>query len=117
MPGMLQPQRVVTWLPDDAGVMVSSTSLLSRKVNTMTLAVTRAQWDAWQGGEHIQNAMPHLSPSEREFLLSGATPEEWDAEFGECEVCGATDPSECNFWPPDPSVKCKWPRAAEPADE
>tara|TARA_R100001126_G_C4844936_1_gene158907 strand:- start:360 stop:554 length:195 start_codon:yes stop_codon:yes gene_type:complete len=46
--------------------------------NTMLLPVTNEQIDRWQNGELIQNVFPHLSPSEREFLISGVTPEEWD---------------------------------------
>lgn len=29
------------------------------------------QWEAWQSGELIQNAMPELTPTEREQLISG----------------------------------------------
>tara|TARA_R100000700_G_scaffold41284_1_gene61357 strand:+ start:12333 stop:12527 length:195 start_codon:yes stop_codon:yes gene_type:complete len=46
--------------------------------NTMLLPVTNEQIERWQDGELIQNVFPHLSPSEREFLISGVTPEEWD---------------------------------------
>lgn len=30
--------------------------------------------EAWQSGELIQNAMPNLSPTEREQLISGLCP-------------------------------------------
>jgi len=33
------------------------------------------------GGELIQKAMPHLSDSEREFIISGSTDDEWDEAF------------------------------------
>lgn len=82
MPGMIQPERIVTWLSDDI-VTVAVKSLFSGNVSNMTLFVTREQWDAWQAGTHIQHAMPNLSPAEREFLLTGATPEEWNAAFPE----------------------------------
>jgi hypothetical protein len=29
----------------------------------------------------IQDAFPHLTPSQREFILTGISPEEWDATF------------------------------------
>ncbi len=32
---------------------------------------------AWRDGALIQNAFPTLSADEREFLLTGCTPEEW----------------------------------------
>jgi len=43
----------------------------------MVLNITMDQYDAWQGGELIQNAMPNLTADEREFLMTGITPEEW----------------------------------------
>ena len=38
-------------------------------------------WD--KGGTNIQDALPYLSPEEREFLLSGITPEEWKFFFSD----------------------------------
>ena len=33
----------------------------------------------WENGEGlVQNVFPNLTPDEREFLITGATPEEWD---------------------------------------
>ncbi len=76
MPGLLQPTRTVTWLSPDT-VTISAKSLITGNWSTRTLTMTRAQWQRWQDGEYIQRAMPHLSASDREFLLSGATDEEW----------------------------------------
>ena len=36
-------------------------------------------------GKHIQEVFPELSPDDREFLISGITPEEWTEAFGEDE--------------------------------
>jgi hypothetical protein len=36
-------------------------------------------------GELIQNAMPHLSADDREFVKTGITGEEWDQLFGGAE--------------------------------
>ena len=59
-------------------------SLITGKIHEMDLPITEDDLLAWESsGELIQRAFPHLSPDQREFLLSGATPEEWDAEFGE----------------------------------
>lgn len=38
-----------------------------------------------QGNEHIQNIVPHLSPEDREFLITGITPEEWKELFDTVE--------------------------------
>lgn len=39
----------------------------------------------WQGGEHIQTALPMLTTNERELLLSGTHPDCWDEMFPEEE--------------------------------
>ena len=51
-------------------------------IHTMDLPVTQEQIDSWENGELIQNAMPHLDLYQREFLISGSIPEEWDEVFG-----------------------------------
>ena len=37
-------------------------------------------------GKLIQEAFPELNVDQREFLLTGATPEEWEEIFGEAEA-------------------------------
>lgn len=48
----------------------------------MNLDVTAEQIAAWQAGGLIQNVMPHLTPDEREFLITGITADEWAKNFG-----------------------------------
>jgi len=38
---------------------------------------------AWKGGLLIQQAFPTLSADDREFILTGHTPEDWEDMFGE----------------------------------
>jgi len=59
-------------------------SALTDRVSSMMIAVSYAQVMAWEeGGELIQNALPsHLTADEREFLMTGITPEEW------ADLCG-----------------------------
>ena len=59
------------------------TSMLSGNTNIREINVTEEQISAWEGGELIQNAMPNLSASDREFIKTGITDEEWDAACGE----------------------------------
>ena len=47
--------------------------------------VTPAGLESWQAGELIQRAMPELSASEREQLMTGIHGECWDQVFGEAE--------------------------------
>ena len=37
--------------------------------------------EEWQNGSLVQVAFPYLSPDEREFLITGLTPSEWDEMF------------------------------------
>jgi len=55
-------------------------SALTNKVSSMMIDVSYAQVMAWEeGGELIQNALPsHLTADEREFLMTGITPAEWN---------------------------------------
>ena len=64
-------------------MMITKKSMFSGTAHTWNLPVTREQLDRWEGGELIQNVFPFLSIVEREFLMTGATPAEWDHEFGE----------------------------------
>jgi len=63
-------------------MMITKKSMFSGQAHTMDLPVTRAQLDRWQGGELIQDVFPFLSRSEREFIVTGTTQDEWDQEFG-----------------------------------
>lgn len=44
--------------------------------------VNRADYYRWRDGELIQNAMPDLSPTEREQLISNLCPECQEIIFG-----------------------------------
>ena len=60
---------------------VIRTSPFSGNTNVMEIDVTQEQLSSWENGTLIQNAMPHLTPDEREFIKTGITPEEWDSAF------------------------------------
>lgn len=53
-------------------------SPLTGKENEMDLPITEEQMSSWRNGIMIQVAMPHLTPAQREFLISGSTQEDWD---------------------------------------
>lgn len=48
----------------------------------MELPVTNEMLNRWVKGELIQNVMPHLSPMQREFLISGMSEAEQTKFFG-----------------------------------
>ena len=58
---------------------VTKFSIVSGRDNTMDLDVTQEMLDEWESGKKIQDVMPHLSADEREFLISGLLPHEFDA--------------------------------------
>ena len=64
-------------------MLITRKSLISGNINTMSLPITEEQYTAWEQGTLVQNAMPHLTPDEREFVMTGITPTEWAETFGE----------------------------------
>lgn len=66
-------------------MLIERTSMISGETNSMELPITSAQLDRWTGGELIQDVFPDLSEDQREFLMTGTTPEEWTQTFGEEE--------------------------------
>ena len=60
---------------------VTVKSKISGKFHTRDLPITLDQLDRWNAGELIQDVMPELSASDREFLISGSTDKEWDDTF------------------------------------
>jgi hypothetical protein len=73
--------EIVEFLPDGTAE-VHKRSILSHTMHKTVLAITMEQIHAWQiQRKLIQDVFPHLSSEEREFLMTGATPEEWDNEF------------------------------------
>ena len=58
-------------------------SMLSGVVRTRDIDVTEEEYDRWRSGVLIQRAMPHLSDVDREFIMTGITEEEWNAEMKE----------------------------------
>jgi len=63
-------------------MLIKRTSILTGKVHEREIPCTEDQLIKWKSGLLIQHAMPELSPEDREFLISGITPEEWQREFG-----------------------------------
>ena len=56
---------------------ITRKSGLTGHTHTREIDVTDDQLESWAKGALIQDAMPHLSPDDREFIMTGITPEEW----------------------------------------
>ena len=66
-------------------IQVTRQSVITKKINTMELPITQEHLDPYEtvGDMLIQDAFPNLDKEQREFLLSGITPQEWNDTFGE----------------------------------
>ena len=68
-------------------ITVTKISLLTGDTNKVVMPITQDDYNkaeqARKEGMLIQDAYPTLSLAEREFLISGVTPEEWDKFFSE----------------------------------
>lgn len=56
--------------------------MLTGKMHVLDIPVTMDQINKWENGALIQDAMPNLSKSQREFIMTGSTKEEWEKAFG-----------------------------------
>lgn len=49
---------------------------------TIELPIKKDVLERWEKGEGlVQNVFPGLTPDQREFLMTGAAAEEWEAAF------------------------------------
>jgi hypothetical protein len=65
-------------------VKIKRTSILSGVTRTREIDVTFEQlYKCEVEGKNIQQVMPNLTASEREFIMTGITQDEWDAAFSD----------------------------------
>ena len=67
-------------------MLITRISAISNEKNTMDLDIDEYQLKQWRNGGLIQDVMPHLTADEREFIMTGITPAEWDATFNSMEA-------------------------------
>jgi hypothetical protein len=64
---------------------ITRISQLSGATNTLDLNVTQEQMERFEmrriTGEYVQTIFPELPKEEREFILTGITPQEWNEIF------------------------------------
>jgi len=65
-------------------IQVTRQSVITKKINTMELPITQEHLDIYEtvGDILIQDAFPNLDAEQREFILTGVTPQEWNDTFG-----------------------------------
>lgn len=59
-------------------MLITKISALTGIKRTKEINCTLEQLRRWENGELIQKVMPQLSPSDREFIITGCTDEEFD---------------------------------------
>ena len=59
-------------------MLIKRRSMMTMEVHEMEINVTPEQIERWERGMLIQDAMPHLTADEREFIKTGITKEEWE---------------------------------------
>jgi len=70
--------KIETEVP--AKVRVGGTCRLTGE--SYSVVVPSEGFARWQAGELIQRSMPEVSAEDREFLISGASPNGWRKTFG-----------------------------------
>lgn len=53
--------------------------------NEFVVEVDNGDYRNWKSGTHIQDAMPYLTPDERELLITGTCGPCWDIEIPDDE--------------------------------
>lgn len=66
-------------------MLITRRSPLSGINNTMDIDIVPEQIELWQSGVLIQDAMPHLTPTEREFIMTGLTEADWNVMMSDEE--------------------------------
>ena len=67
-------------------MLITMTSMISKTSSSIEIDITEEQlFRIKHTQELIQNVVPHLSPEDREFLITGITPEEWKELFDTVE--------------------------------
>ena len=71
-------------------MLITRISQISKTHNSMELDITYEQLDRVNNRhlskELIQNIVPNLTKEEREFLITGITPKEWNELFNSIDV-------------------------------
>lgn len=66
-------------------IKVTRQSVLTKQMNTMELPIPQEHLDIYDtvGDILVQDAFPNLNAEQREFLISGITPQEWNKYIGD----------------------------------
>ena len=60
-------------------MLITNISMVTNTSRTIDVPITKEQLDRWKNGELIQVAMPNLTAEQREFIITGTSPKEWES--------------------------------------
>ena len=70
-------------------IEIARTSILDGVERTIQIPLTTTQYEValydWENGTPIQDAFPTLTPSQREFLMTGIVQDQWAEMFQDFE--------------------------------
>lgn len=68
-------------------IKVSRKSPVTGVINERYFDVKPADWIYFNSSDRppVQECFPYLSADDREFLITGMTPEDWEKAFGRCD--------------------------------
>ena len=66
-------------------MLITKKSFISGIERTLEIPVTQEELDNWKGGMLAQEAFPDLTADQREFIMTGVTPDEWEETMKEDE--------------------------------
>jgi hypothetical protein len=78
-----QCSRSVQLIDDETLFTYTGRCVITGKVHSVT--ITGGDLAAYELGLNIQDAMPNVTADDREFLMSGISPEGWALTFKETE--------------------------------
>ena len=68
-------------------ITIRRKSPFSGEINSMEIPLSEEdwikRWMRYESGAHIQDAFDVLNPDQREFIMTGITPAEWNETFPE----------------------------------
>ncbi len=64
---------------------ITRTSPFSQRTLTLDLPVTVTQMSRWEAGAKAQDIFSNLNADEREFIMTGIAPGEWEEYLGPSE--------------------------------
>ena len=71
-------------IKDNDKCMVQRKSLITGKMQSLILPITIEQCiQYYENRQLVQDVFPHLSDGQREFMVSGITPLEWDTHMSD----------------------------------